>query len=455
VLFQLKMSLKKPVVLIIAAVFFLFGLLLADIFSATKNFNGYLIILSFTALFIGLLLFNMKYALFLLLFMRPVSEHFTDVYFSLPKVGQMLNFTSVISILIIIAGSLYLLINKPDILHHPLSKPLIAFVAVTFFSILFSTDKRDSLEAWLKVLSIFIVFLIAQNVIKEKKDLKQLAGVILASVIVPIAVAFYQLFTGTGNTETEGFVRVFGTFTHPLMLANYTLLVSMIILVFALGSKDRNLKLASYLVFVPLGIIFFNTYARGAWLTLIALLIILSVLKYRQLLVVLPVLLIIVALFSSGNIASRFEDLSSDGAAQGKYYANSLESREALWQKNFTLFLTSPVVGNGFGSSRRLVHEETHNDYLRVLTETGILGFIAYLWLLFAMVTTGWKSYKESSDKYLNNFSLAFFLIAVAYLILSLEGNILINGAFQWTFWSLAAVLFSAKLFKAEKALGV
>lgn len=445
---------KNSVILILTTIYLLIAVFLMDIFSIVKDFNNYLIILSFIALFFALLFFNMKYALLLLIFMRPISEYFLDISIPLSITNQALNFTSMISILIIFAGFFYLLINKTSVFDHPLSRPLITFVVVTFFSIFVSSDIRLSFEEWLKIASIFFVFMIASQVIKNKEDIKQLVGAILLSIVTPTFVAFYQLFAGIGDTKTKGFLRIYGTFVHPIMLAYYILLVLTIILVLNMESKNRHFKFYSYLSFIPLGIIFLNTYARAAWLMLVLVLLLLGTIRYRQLLMAFPVVLIIVFLFFSSSITLRFDDIIRPEATvqSGASDANTLETREDTWQKNIPLFLANPILGNGIGASYEEIRQAAHNDYLRILTETGIIGLMSYLWLLFAAVKSGWRAFKDSSDTYRNNLSLVFFVMTVVYMILSIESNILINGAFQWTFWTLAAITYNSNLRADEKS---
>jgi O-antigen ligase len=65
------------------------------------------------------------------------------------------------------------------------------------------------------------------------------------------------------------------------------------------------------------------------------------------------------------------------------------------WQ----LFLERPILGNGFWSftviasaiyGRTVAH--THNSYIQALTEMGVVGFAALLWLVGAMMVLFWQS---------------------------------------------------------------
>ena len=57
-----------------------------------------------------------------------------------------------------------------------------------------------------------------------------------------------------------------------------------------------------------------------------------------------------------------------------------------LFFKGISLFSVSPVLGHGIGSSSSLLFSKSyfHNNYIQLLVEVGVLGFIFYYsWLLY------------------------------------------------------------------------
>ncbi len=69
---------------------------------------------------------------------------------------------------------------------------------------------------------------------------------------------------------------------------------------------------------------------------------------------------------------------------------NTMEGRVVVWQRTMSYFLDSPIWGNGLGQwdverfqyeiSRRRVHP--HNDFIRILSELGIIGFSLFISLI-------------------------------------------------------------------------
>ena len=83
---------------------------------------------------------------------------------------------------------------------------------------------------------------------------------------------------------------------------------------------------------------------------------------------------------------------------------NTIISREHLWQVTLQMLRDHPIFGTGlFGFARSIqpyrggVYEENliypHNLFLNFWTETGLLGLIAFLWLLAQAFRTSWRGW--------------------------------------------------------------
>ncbi len=76
-------------------------------------------------------------------------------------------------------------------------------------------------------------------------------------------------------------------------------------------------------------------------------------------------------------------------------YSINTEGRSTAWRIVWDRYQTSPIFGHGAGDSDIVVRAETHqdghphNDYLRILDDSGIVGFV--LWIS-AYLTMIWKT---------------------------------------------------------------
>ena len=78
-------------------------------------------------------------------------------------------------------------------------------------------------------------------------------------------------------------------------------------------------------------------------------------------------------------------------------------NREELWRDSWSVFRAHPLTGVGLGAFENafpaynqgnntgVVVSQTHNDYLQVLTDGGLIGGLILIWFLIALVRTVWR----------------------------------------------------------------
>lgn len=132
---------------------------------------------------------------------------------------------------------------------------------------------------------------------------------------------------------------------------------------------------------------------------------------------------------------------------------NSVDSRFLMWTKTFELFLKNPLHGNGIAQwdtynslldLKRFVHP--HNDYLRVLAELGIIGFLLFLNVLINLFLKAIKIIHFNSEK--RNYAYSILLGGLAtYCLLSMQEEVLI----KINTFVIATILFSLISYHFEK----
>ncbi len=139
----------------------------------------------------------------------------------------------------------------------------------------------------------------------------------------------------------------------------------------------------------------------------------------------------------------------------------SMEFRLRSWQYAWSLFLEHPLCGIGLANLRiaqpwhpQLSKPETgvayvDNQYLHILTETGLIGTLAWLLLIVPISVTALRNLIRSSDKQwliLNSFLLgALTLYAIGGLFWVLTAGLITQ--------SMLAIIFS--LIMSSKQLAV
>ena len=117
------------------------------------------------------------------------------------------------------------------------------------------------------------------------------------------------------------------------------------------------------------------------------------------------------------------------------------------------LFYQRPIMGWGIGTYNYLFGTGTHNMYLQVLSENGVIGLVCLLLVLFANILNGIKSIKFSLFKEgtVDNKYLIFSLyIQFFYIMYALTGNPLNDGFILIIYLLASSIPYTIKLKKVK-----
>ena len=118
------------------------------------------------------------------------------------------------------------------------------------------------------------------------------------------------------------------------------------------------------------------------------------------------------------------------------------------------------MLGGGPGEALRLTGKEAHNDYLKAVVDTGVVGLGVYLWFFGAMLATAWGAYgrvrrksrsRGSADPLLVATLAAVAAYSVAIVVGSAGDNLIDNVTFLWSTLPLLAVAQWALLASPEE----
>ena len=73
------------------------------------------------------------------------------------------------------------------------------------------------------------------------------------------------------------------------------------------------------------------------------------------------------------------------------------DGRSSLYHKSFVLFQENPIIGNGIGSIFHYLDNYSHNMFLDILVETGIVGLIVFVVLLIVFIKKDVLLYRQGS----------------------------------------------------------
>ncbi|MEK7065279.1 MAG: O-antigen ligase family protein [Patescibacteria group bacterium] len=386
---------------------------------------------------------------------RPVLDYWRDwVVFGTDKIN--LNLNAAMALLLLVWVSYWAIKNR----HYVRSIPGWFWLALTavimLLSVLWSFSSFTSLIEAIKFVDLVLLFFLGFVFIQQGKiTIHEALFATVLSAIIPILAGLSQIITGSGITTFDLRGRAYGTFGHPNVFAFFLLSLIFLMVQYAIfdarafWQKHRYLKTASFVVLFCLLIL---TYTRAAIIGLAVFGITLGVMKYRK---ALGIGLALVALFylifyplnnflvhrfnyslQSNPLISRLTERSDE--------ADSISWRISLIQETAPIIMTRPIFGFGFGTfpivweanrgARHMFDDssESHNDYLRLLLETGAIGLLAYL-MFFASLFT--KIVQRMKTRACQENHLMLLGWVCAFVIVSVSDNMLHHTAVMWLTW--------------------
>lgn len=149
------------------------------------------------------------------------------------------------------------------------------------------------------------------------------------------------------------------------------------------------------------------------------------------------------------NIRKESEKTPTSGgySENALKYGLSLAIRlDALWPRAIAGFMRNPLLGSGYSTLVKAENteftqaESTDNDYLRMLGETGILGTIFFLGILFFVLIRSIKHFYRTKDLYSSGIALSMAGIIIALMINATYIDVFESSKVAYTFWFLVAL---------------
>lgn len=349
-----------------------------------------------------------------------------------------------------------ILLRRMDLMRTPFDKLIVLLVILSAASILGSPDPGFSAYNYSHLMGryILIYYLVIHN-IHSPEQVKRLVLVILGSAAVVTAYGFYQYEWGTTVSagewvDDEQFpdlkFRVFSTLENPNLLAGF--LVTMMSLAAGIGctAEEWGKRLLWSGLVVLFGFCLALTYCRGAWISLLATVVVYGVLYNRKifwLLLFIPVL----AFAAHDVFLERLVSILNPTDT-------SSTLRFALWESTLAMIRDHPLFGIGWGAywlvypqydffindaSTKIVH--AHNMYLNIAAEIGIPGFLAFLAILYGHVRKALVVYYSTADRWTAGIMMGFLSAIAGLLVSGFTDYIMFNIQLSMLFWLLNALV--------------
>lgn len=177
------------------------------------------------------------------------------------------------------------------------------------------------------------------------------------------------------------------------------------------------------------------TFSRASYVALLVSVGVLAILKDRKFLLLLPVFLLTWKTVVPTAVTQRVEMTHT---ADGQLEA-SAEERVQLWENAKQSFYGSPIFGTGYATFQFGEHvdnlKDTHNWYVKVLVETGVVGGIFALFLMLQMLRETFRLFRRARDPLYKAFGLGCLLAVCSCLVANCFGD-------RWTYLEINGILW-------------
>jgi O-antigen ligase len=392
----------------------------------------------------------------LLLVVRSSLDIFSKVGF---KVGPMLlNIPSLTSLLILCFGGAYIILNiciKKYMAIDRVGKAFFLWISTLLFWVFiaynnFHIDGLAGLREWIRLASLFTIYALSYQ-LAQIMDYRNIIRYIFFALPVPLLLGLYQVITSTG-IKVDGINRVSGTLAHPNSFALFLVLFIGLTLWKVISKKNKALWL---LLLMTEMFVLINTFSIGGiamFIIMCTVLIFRTMKKKYRIIGAVFVLSVIIgfSLHPAGQL--RIAEISRTGDPLEAMKTGRISGEGSFawrilnWRMFFEEWKERPLLGYGLSTTTEMVSPMgniPHNDYLRFMVETGLIGLLVFLWFLILLGKEIWKACCASNmvNPEFSNLAFIVFSIYMAWVAGSFADNFITATGFQYYFWALLGIL--------------
>jgi hypothetical protein len=303
------------------------------------------------------------------------------------------------------------------------------------------SNPKESVFYLLKYFEYFLLFFMVVNNIKSMEQVKLFVFCMLLTCFLVGANAWWVHYSvgGRASAPFEGRFGAANTF------AGYLLLMISILTGLLLYCRQRlQVSLLGLLAFLAGP--FLWTMSRGAWLGMLPVITTLIVLTKKRKMALLTTVVILAAL-SPTLLSEAVQQRARSTFMPGEHYtvfgrrmafAKSGAIRIEAWKGSLRKWYQRPLLGYGvpgFG----VVGD---SQYIRVLREVGVIGFVIFTWLMVMMFRMARDTFRAcSGNDFAQGLSLGFVAGLTGLLTQALTAETFIIIRIMEPFWFLAAIV--------------
>ncbi len=341
---------------------------------------------------------------------------------------------------------------------------IITMLVIYLISALTSFAPLKSVQIWLVYFAFMIFYFVIINTVKTKNQLLGILKVfVLSGGIVCLYGILQYIFGWNVNQawmDEEMFedikMRIYSTLENPNVLGEYILLVLPVCISLMWTAKKAWAKIVYAGLSGIMGVALILTFSRGCWIGIMASAAVFVTFVCGKLWGLTLIALPVIPMILPESIINRFLSI-------GDMKDSSTSYRVYIWMGTLLLLKDFWLSGIGpgteaftqvypFYSYSAIVAPHSHNLFLQILVESGILGISSFILLMFLFIKNSVSGYLAFGKG--NPFSVVIVGIAsgiLGFMVQGLFDNCFYNYRVFMIFFTVIALgIAASKIAKTE-----
>ena len=409
------------------------------------------------------LLIGLSFGLFYLIFIFTPLKSWLEIRLPLGSI-----YTYFVPVLLVVMAASLVLYRRikftPTYVDLALMLLVVSILVSNIISYFVYRQPLNIIYESLILLSYLAIFFIARFLFASPR---QVVIFLYTNICLAFVLALYGIWQYLHGIATPLWVenyssittRIFSTLNNPLILAGYLNIMLFATLSLFIGAKGRAVRVGLAAVSAVLLLALALTFSRGAWIGLIVGLLFFFLIYDIRWFIAMITTFLISLVFLPASLFQRLSDVL------GSQYQNISAVSGRIWSLSNVLHILPHhlLFGVGLGMyggevafslSPSIVYMEgiqggiipianTDNQFLQVLIQQGVVGFLLFCALIIAVIYTGLVITKKSKDKKVALIALGITASFVAFIVQAIFADVLQFPQMSLLMFALVGILLA------------
>lgn len=339
--------------------------------------------------------------------------------------------------------------------YSPINKPILLFL----FAVIISTvwgylnglvwPKAGFFYA-LKIMEFFMVYFMTVNLVKDRRHVRNL---VVALILVCVLVSIYGIAQiPLGDRVTAPFEGKVG---EPNTFGGYLVFMLSLIICIALAHNDSRVRWGMVpLLFIIVPLLF--SFSRSSMVAFAGMYLALLAFSPRKGIIILGLIFMVVAapVLLPQKVKERVTYTWKRSRATeplqvtafGIVLDSSTSQRIISYRQVSKDWIKHPILGYGMTG-----YQFMDAQFPRVLAETGLVGLIIFLWMLYSIFRVAHRTYKEAKTPLFRGLGLGLTVGLCALAVHGLGTNTFLIVRIMEPFWLTTGVVVRLLQIEAEE----